>query len=113
VDVFASFFQVLHSVSVRRGSEDGLWWVSSKKCLFKVGSFFSSLDNLRKRAAFFAWLAALGKILTLDNLRKRRVILMDRCRMCKRNGESMDHLLLHYDMAYALWSALFTRFGMS
>jgi hypothetical protein len=43
VDVFASFFQVLHSISVTRGSEDRLWWVSSKIGLFKVGSFFSSL----------------------------------------------------------------------
>jgi hypothetical protein len=45
VDVFVSsfFFQVLHSVIVRRGSEDRLWWVSSKKGLFKVGSFFSLL----------------------------------------------------------------------
>jgi len=43
IDVFAFFFQVLHSVSVRRGNEDRLWWVSSKKGLFKVDSFFSSL----------------------------------------------------------------------
>jgi hypothetical protein len=43
VDVFASLFQVLHSINVRKGSEDRLWWVSSKKGLFKVGSFFSSL----------------------------------------------------------------------
>jgi hypothetical protein len=37
------------------------------------------------RAAFFAWSAALGKILTMDNLRKRHVIVVDRCCMCKRN----------------------------
>jgi hypothetical protein len=43
VDVFASFLQALHSVKVRRGSEDKLWWVPSKKCLFKVKSFFYSL----------------------------------------------------------------------
>jgi hypothetical protein len=40
-------------------------------------------------------------------------LLVDRCCMCKRNGESVDHLLLHCDVAYALWSALFTRFGLS
>jgi hypothetical protein len=28
LDVFASFFQVLHLVIVRRGSEDRLWGVS-------------------------------------------------------------------------------------
>jgi hypothetical protein len=47
------------------------------------------------RVAFFTWSAALGKILTMDNLRKRRVIVVDRCCMCKRNGESVD-LLSHW-----------------
>jgi hypothetical protein len=32
--------------------------------------------------------------------------------MCKLNEESMDHLL-HCNVAYALWSALFTHFGLS
>jgi len=31
VDVFASFFQVLHLAKMNRDSEDKLWWVSSKK----------------------------------------------------------------------------------
>jgi len=59
------------------------------------------------------WSAALGKILTMDNLRKMHVILVDRCCIYKQNGKSVDHLLLHCDMTYALWSALFTRFGLS
>jgi hypothetical protein len=45
VDDFVSFFQALHSVKVSRGSEDKLWWVSSKKCLFKVKSFYSLACN--------------------------------------------------------------------
>jgi hypothetical protein len=65
------------------------------------------------KAAYFAWLATLGKIFTLDNLKKRHVILVDRCCMSKRNGESVDHFLLHCDVAYALWSTLLTRFGLS
>jgi hypothetical protein len=44
---------------------------------------------------------------------KRHVIIMDRCYLCKRNGESVDHSLLHYDVAFAPWNSLFTRFGMS
>jgi len=53
-------------------------------------------------AAFFAWSAALGKILTVDNFRKRHIIIVDRCCLCKRDGESVDHLLLHCDVAFAL-----------
>jgi len=45
VDVFVSFFQVLHSVKVSRDTEDKLWWVSSKKGVFKVKSFFYSLAS--------------------------------------------------------------------
>jgi hypothetical protein len=33
--------------------------------------------------------------------------------MCKLTGESVDHLLLYCDVASALWSSLFSRFGMS
>jgi hypothetical protein len=65
------------------------------------------------RAASFAWSATLSKILTMGYLKKKHVILVDRCFMCKRNVESVDHLLFHYDVTYAWWSALFTRFGLS
>jgi hypothetical protein len=43
VDDFASFFEALLSVNVRRGSKEKMWRVSSKKGLFKVKSFFYSL----------------------------------------------------------------------
>ena len=36
---------------------------------------------------------ALEKILTIDNLRKQPVIVVDRYCMCKKNGETIDHLL--------------------
>ena len=32
--------------------------------------------------------------------------------MCKRNGESVDHLLIHYPLAFDLWSMVFTLFGI-
>lgn len=57
--------------------------------------------------------AALGKILTADNLRKQKIIIVDRCYLCKRDGESVDHLLLHCDVAYTLWNLVFSRVGMS
>jgi hypothetical protein len=82
VDDFVSFSQALHLVKVSRGSEDKLWWVSSKKGLFKVMSFYSLAytrsscfpwksiwcSQAPSRVAFFVWSVALGKIFTLDNL---------------------------------------------
>jgi hypothetical protein len=58
------------------------------------------------------WTASLDKILTLDNLRKRGLIVVDLCCMCKRSGESINHLLLHCEVARTLWSVLFTLFGV-
>jgi hypothetical protein len=127
VGVFASLFQVLHSAMVSRDCADRLWWVSSKKGLFKVKSFFISLacfegrcfpwksvwrTQAPSRAAFFAWSVALCKILTVDNLRQRHIIIMDRCCLFKRDEKSVNHLLLHCDVASALWNNIFTRFGM-
>jgi len=105
-----------------------LWWVSSKKGLFKVKSFFSFLacfegrrfpwksvwrTQAPSRVAFFAWSAALGKILTVDNFRKRHINIMDRCYLCKRDEESVDHLFLHCDVASALWNNIFALcFGL-
>jgi hypothetical protein len=54
--------------------------------------------------------SALGKILILDNLRKWNVLVMDRCCMCKRNEKSVDHLLIHCDVACAIWITFFTFF---
>jgi hypothetical protein len=34
-------------------------------------------ENIPMRVTFFVWMVVLGKILTLDNLRKRHVIVMD------------------------------------
>jgi hypothetical protein len=62
--------------------------------------------------AFFGWTAALGKILTHDNLRKQHIVVIDWCCMCKKSGESADHLLLHCEVAGALWNYIFKLFGL-
>jgi hypothetical protein len=65
------------------------------------------------RVAFFTWTAALERILTVDNLRKRRVIIVDWCCMCKVHGETVNHLLLHCTVAQELWSLIFVLFGIT
>jgi len=42
------------------------------------------------KVAFSVWSAALGKILTMHSFRKRHIIVIDRCYMCKRNGEERE-----------------------
>jgi hypothetical protein len=127
VDVLTSFFTLLYSIGLDRDREDKIWW-SPRKGKFDVRSFYKALafketnhfpwksiwhTKAPLKVAFFAWAATLGKILTLDNLRKRRIIVIDKCCMCKKNGESVDHLLLHCDAACVLWNAIFSRFSLS
>ena len=54
----------------------------------------------------------LGTILTINNLCKKKVLILDWCYMCKSNGESVDHLLLYCPIVYGLWSMVFTLFGI-
>jgi hypothetical protein len=56
-------------------------------------------------------MVALGKILTLDNLRKINVFVVNLCCMCKKSREFIDHLLLCCEIARKLWSSFFHLFG--
>ena len=57
-----------------------------------------------KRVAFFVWTIAWGKILTCDYLMNRGITLVDWCSMCRCSDETVDHLLLHCDIAHVLWT---------
>ena len=62
--------------------------------------------------AFFVWAAALGRILTTDNLRRHHVIVLDWCCMCKKSGENILHLLMHCLVARKVWNFIFSIFGI-
>ena len=49
----------------------------------------------------------MGHILTTDNLRHCRVIVLDWCCMCKRNGEYISHFLLLFSIARELMGFYF------
>ena len=38
---------------------------------------------------------------------------MEWCYMCKKSGESVDHLLLHCEVAGELWAGILSRAGLS
>jgi hypothetical protein len=123
----ASFYRCLYSCKLREDGEDKLWWVPSRKGGFEVKSFYRALSahelisfswksiwrsKAHPRVTFFAWTATRSKILTLDNLRRRGIVVVNRCWLCESDGESVDHLLLHCGATRALWNAFFTRFDL-
>ena len=62
--------------------------------------------------AFFLWVAALGNILIEENLRRRNIILVSWCCMCKRDEETVDHLLLYCPIARDLLDLVFALYGV-
>jgi hypothetical protein len=91
------FLEMLYSLRVRQGDMDRICWIPSKRCKFEVRSYFMCYPYLL-RVVFFVWTMALKKILTLDNLRKRNIIVVDWCGMCKKSEESINLLLLHCEV---------------
>ena len=65
-----------------------------------------------KRVSFFLWSAAGDEILTIDNLVKKNLPLVNWCCLCQCDEETVDLLLLHCKFAHALWSEVFLMFGV-
>jgi hypothetical protein len=122
-----SFMDLLYSNPMQGKGEDKISWGSPDSKAFTVKICYPYLSSpsprsfpwkcvwkskVLPRVAFFLWTAVLGKILTIDNLCKRGLILVDWCCLCKESGESPDHLLLHCKVAQELWDLVFVLFGV-
>ena len=64
------------------------------------------------KMSFFAWEASWGKVLTLDQIKKRGRALANRCFLCGNDEETIDHLLLHSPVTRLLWDLLLAIFGV-
>ena len=108
--------------------KDKMCWKPDREKDFMVKDYYSILvgsndycfpwksiwkQKIPSRLAFFVWTVVLGKCLTIDNLRKRKVWILDWCYMYDYNGESVDHLFLHCPVVMDLWSMVFGKFGVS
>jgi hypothetical protein len=112
IELLARFFDDLYAVQVTLTGGDKLVWLPSPETGFQVKSFYRVLQSrivsstpfpfkciwktrTSPRVTFFIWTAALGNILTASNLQRRAIIITDWCCICRANGESVNHLLLH------------------
>ena len=64
------------------------------------------------KMGIFSWEAAWGKILTLDNLKRRGMAFANRCFLCEEDEETIDHLLIHCKSAKMLWDLFLSIVGL-
>ena len=81
--------------------------LSQWETLFTFRGKASGRAKIPSMAAFFTWTEAQGQILTIQNLRKWNICLVEWCCMCKNSRETTYHLLLHCGYAYDLQSMVF------
>ena len=100
LESFSTFFDLLYLAKVLGQGEDKIFWKASSTKEFKFRLYDQALDpsvgcfpwkstwhaKVPSRVAFFTWLASFGKVLTVDNLRRRNIILVSWCCMCKVDG---------------------------
>jgi hypothetical protein len=127
LDDVASFLGLLQSHLPSRMVDDRSWWKLKSNGIFDVRSMYSSLRESPTvvfpwkciwhtkapwRACFFVWTAAWQKILTCENLCKRGYYMTSWCCMCRCNGETVEHLLLHCPVVGVLWNWVLQAFGI-
>ena len=121
----------LHSLQGKRvilDQEDVLLMKNVKDGRFSVKHFYLILTTGQEslfpycfvwnswvptKVGFFAWEASWGKVLTLDQLKKRGRSLANRCFLCGEGEKTVDHLLIHCSKVKSLWDLLLAIYGVS
>ena len=124
---FYSFYEHVSARILSGEAEDILIWQLNRSGVFDVRSFYIALlrahsvsfpwqsiwcVKVPKRVSFFLWTTARGGILTIDNLVKKNLPLVNWCCLCRCDEETVDHLLIHCRFASALWSEVLIMFGV-
>ena len=109
--------QVLYSKQIRPLREDKIQFKGSENDAFSVKGMYKVLDCSPQvdfpfrsiwnpvappRMGLVAWEASWGKVLTLDQLKRRGRALANRCFLCEEDEEDINHLLLHCKKARML-----------
>lgn len=119
---FDSLCNYLHSIApTNKGEKDEFRWDPSGENYF-IKAGYNYLNNMEhptavwahwkilKRAEvipkikFFMWTLLHGKILTVENLRKRGIAGPSRCPNCKTAEESIQHLFISCPFAASCWN---------
>ena len=128
VEEVERFLCSLHNRKIRLDQEDNLLMKDSKNAGYSVRLMYRLLDHslpsvfpfrsiwnpiVPHKLGFLAWEASWGKVLTLDQVKKRGITLANRCFLCEEEKEKIDHMLIHCPIARMLWDLFLAISGFS
>ena len=111
VEEVQNFLNLVNNCRVNQEENDRLVWKGDKNALYFVKANTALLEGSAGRIApwklvwnsivspkisFFAWEVWWGKILTMEQLKKRGFQLASRCPLCGNAEKDLNHFLLHY-----------------
>ena len=122
------FLKTLDDQNFRPMGEDKLQLKNAKEKGFTVKMMYKSFDTypdvefpyclvwnpaVPQKIGVFTWETSWGKVLTMDQLKRRGLTLVNRCVMCEEDEETIDHLLIHCKRAKMLWDLFLSIVGIS
>ena len=122
------FLKTLDDQNFRSMGEDKLLLKNAKENGFTVKAMYKSFDTslavefpyrlvwnpaVPPKIGVFAWETSWGKVLMIDQLKRRGLTLVNRCVMCEEDEEIIDHLLIHCKCAKMLWDLFLSIVGIS
>ena len=122
------FLQTLDDQNFRPTGEDMLLLKEVKSKSFSVKAMYRGYDftpafdfphrsiwnsAVPPKFGIFTWEATWGKVLMLDNLKRRGMAFANRCFLCEEDEETINHLLIHCRSAKMLWELLLSIGGIS
>ncbi|XP_022865490.1 uncharacterized protein LOC111385340 [Olea europaea var. sylvestris] len=125
---YSLFLIALHEIQIRVGEGDCSRWRLARDGIFSVRSYFQSLlgfvesslpwkmvwqSKLPPRVAFLLWTDMRGQVSTVDNLRRKGFYVTEWCYMCKKDGETINHLFIHCDGVRWLWDSILASQSMN
>ena len=122
------FLSSIHRKKIKPWIKDKLLLKGSSNGKFSIRTMYRGLDLSPKidfpfrsvwnsvvpsKISFFAWKASWKNMITLDQLKRRGRAVANKCCLCEKEEETIDHLLIHYKIARMLWDLFLTIVGTS
>ena len=102
-DTVQQLLSLLANKKIMPQRSDKLFWKGSQQAPIKL------LWNPSKVGGF-TWETWWGKVLTMEQLKKRGFHLATRCPFCGKSEETLEHIMIHCLLIWDLWAIIFASF---